>query len=309
MIELPKGRPIRRSFSRTKTQKKKKVKCRNPHFAPCQPIHPIPDNAIPEEPTRPMLRKVIIPKQQLAENFKPTSSPSVVHQPPPRTPLPIAQVIPLTRRRLKSRSAMPGRPLPRFDKIAETPLRRRRRPCLEITVLSRAAPMLLGVLLLHSLIPQNAKREIRNAEAAQHDHRREQHSFVRYRLDERIENLGESVREDFGAGDFRGVLGPEALPLDAHGFQSGRAVGGGAAVVFVVFFGFDDDGDDVGACFEGFAVDVAADGGPEAVDYVGAAGEEEDVEEELGVEGEDVGDGRVGANEGEDRGDEALLEL
>ena len=171
---------------------------------------------------------------------------------------------------------------------------------MEITVLSCAAPVLLRMLLLHSLIPQNAKREIRNAEAAQHDRRREQHGLVRYRLDERVEDLGESVRGDFGAGDYERVLGREALPLGAHGFQRWGAVGGVAVVVVIVFFGFDDGRDDVGAGFEGFAVDVAAHGGPEAVDYVGAAGEEEDVEEELGVEGEDVRDGWVGADEGED---------
>jgi len=160
--------------------------------------------------------------------------------------------------------------------------------------------VLLCVLLFHGLVPQNAESKIRNAETSQHDQRREQHGLVRYRLDERVKNLGEGVRGDFGAGDYERVLGLEALPLGAHGFEGWRAVGGVAAVGIVVFLGFDDGGDDVGAGFEGFAVDVAAHGGPEAVDDVGAAGEEEDVEEELGVEGEDVGDGGVRADEGED---------
>ena len=57
-------------------------------------------------------------------------------------------------------------------------------------------------------------------------------------------------------------------------------------------------GQNLGHGFVGLLVDVGGEGGPSAVDGVGAAGEEKDVEEELGVEGEDVRDGRMAFNEG-----------
>lgn len=164
-----------------------------------------------------------------------------------------------------------------FDEPAEASLWCGRR-CLEIVVRS-AAPVLLRVLLFHRFVAQNAKREVRDAEAAQDDHRREEHCFVGNGLDERVEDLGESVRGDFGAGDYQWVLVRDAFPFGAHGLQSRDAVAGRTAVFVVLLLGLDDFGDYVGACFEGFSVDVAAHCGPEAVDDVGAAGEEEDVEE------------------------------
>lgn len=108
------------------------------------------------------------------------------------------------------------------------------------------------MLLLHSFVPQNAKSEVRDAEAAQDDQRREEHGFVRNGLDEGVEDLGEGVRGDFGAGDFHGVLGHEAFPALAERLQSRGAVAGRAAVFVVLFRCFDDVGDDVGAGFEGF---------------------------------------------------------
>ena len=149
---------------------------------------------------------------------------------------------------------------------------------MEVVVLS-AAPVLLRVLLLHGFVSQNAKSEVRDAEAAQDNERCEEHGFVGNGLDEGVEDLGEGVRGDFGAGDFRGVLVHEAFPALAKRLQSRSAVAGRAAVLVVLFRRFDDVGDDVGARFEGLFVDVGFHGGPEAVDDVGAAREEEDVEE------------------------------
>lgn len=165
----------------------------------------------------------------------------------------------------------------RFDKSAKASLRCWRW-CLEVVVLS-AAPVLLRVLLLHGFVSQNAKSEVRDAEAAQDDHRREEHSFVGDGLDEGVEDLGKGMRGDFGAGDLQWVLGHEALPFCAHGLQSRSAVAGRAAIFFELLFGLDDLGDYAGARFESFSVDVASHCGPEAVDNIGAAGEEEDVEE------------------------------
>lgn len=88
----------------------------------------------------------------------------------------------------------------RFDKPAEASLRCGRR-CLEVVVLP-ATPMLLRVLLLHSLVSQNAESEVRDAETAQDNQCREEHGFVGDGFDEGVEDLGESVRGDFGAGDF-----------------------------------------------------------------------------------------------------------
>ena len=69
----------------------------------------------------------------------------------------------------------------------------------------------------------------------------------------------------------------------ALGLEGGRSVAGGAFVDAVVVCCVVDCGDDVCARFEGFLVDVALDGGPEAVDHIGTGGQQEQVEQQLRV--------------------------
>lgn len=69
----------------------------------------------PKEPPRPMhacFAKSSIQMRLPCARIKVMTSTSIVHQPPPRTPLAIAQLIPLTRRRLESRPAVPRSSLP-----------------------------------------------------------------------------------------------------------------------------------------------------------------------------------------------------
>jgi hypothetical protein len=162
-----------------------------------------------------------------------------------------------------------------FNKTAEIPLwcwRRR----LE-TVWS--SPVLLCMLLFHGLVAQHAESEVRDSEAAENDQSGEKHSFVRDGFHKGVENLGESVCADFGAGDFHWVTGHRALPDVAGLFEIWGAFVRSAAVFAVMLCRVHDFGDDFGAGFEGFLFDVALDGGVEAVENPAAAHEQENVEE------------------------------
>ena len=108
---------------------------------------------------------------------------------------------------------MPRRPLisagtRTIDKAAETPLRGgRRRGALEAVRRGGAPGVLLVVLVLHCLVAQDAEGEVGDGEAAEDQQGGEEHCFVGDGLDEGVEDLGEGVGGDFGAGDFHRVLG------------------------------------------------------------------------------------------------------
>lgn len=106
----------------------------------------------------------------------------------------------------------------RLEQTAKTPLRRGRRR------LRRAPELrlrLLLVLLLHGLVAQHAESEVRHGEAAEDEHAGEEHGLVGDGLDEGVEDLGESVRGDLGAGDFHGVLGHDFRPVVAGDVEGG----------------------------------------------------------------------------------------
>ena len=158
-----------------------------------------------------------------------------------------------------------------IHKTAKSPLRsRRRRRGLE--TVGGVPRVLLVMLVFHGLVAQDAESKVGDGEAAEDHEGGEEHCLVGDGLDEGVEDFREGVGGDFGAGDFHRILGHHAFPVVALGFQGGRARAEGAAVDSVVFCCVDDGGDDVCAGFEGFLVNVALDGGPEAVDHVGACG-------------------------------------
>lgn len=128
------------------------------------------------------------------------------------------------------------------------------------------------VLLFHRLVAQDAESKVRDGEAAEDHHGGEEHCLVGDGLDEGVKDLGKGVGGDFGAGDFPWVLGHCSFPVVALCFQCGSSRFRGAAVDAVVLCCVVDCGDDVCAGFERFLVDIALDGGPEAVEHVGAGG-------------------------------------
>ena len=117
------------------------------------------------------------------------------------------------------------------------------------------------------------------------------------------------MRRDFGAGDLQWVAVHLARQGVAGRFEERGEVRGVAVVLTVAVCRFDHFGDDVCAGLQGFLVDVALNCSVEAVEHVGAGGEEEEVKGQLGVEGEDVGDGWVGGDESEEGRYETLFRL
>lgn len=154
------------------------------------------------------------------------------------------------------------------------------------------------LVLLHP-VTEEAKGEIGDGEAAEDQDAREDHGLVADGLHERVEDLGEGARGDVRAGDFERVALHALLPFPARGVEIGGARRRIAVVLFVSSPARGDVADDVRHCFVRFLVHVAHDARPEAVDAVRADGEQEEVEEELGVLGEDVGESRMLCDERE----------
>lgn len=126
------------------------------------------------------------------------------------------------------------------------------------------------------------------------------HSFVRDRFNETVKNLRESMRTNPRTTNIMRVLIHALRPIVACILQDRRSNFWIAVVVFVIscaschlrkHFGNGD------ACL---FVDVAADGGPKTVENVHYAADEEHVEEQLSVEGEDVGEGGMCGDEFEE---------
>ena len=117
------------------------------------------------------------------------------------------------------------------------------------------------------------------------------HGFGRNRLEEIVDDLRKGVGADFGAAHHGRIALHAFLPAVADALHGGHPRFGPVAFVVLIVAGahghFDQD---LPSGFFGFFVDVRADGGPEGVDHVDDHGDQEEVEEELGVVGEDVGE-------------------
>jgi hypothetical protein len=127
------------------------------------------------------------------------------------------------------------------------------------------------------------------------------HGFPANRLDERIENLRKSVRGDLRSPDAGRILIHAFIPVVADRLERRKPHARIAAVLAVRFRASGHFHHNIRHGLVGFLVNVALHRGPEAVDHVDASAEQEDVEDELCVEGEDVRDRRVLRDEGEHR--------
>ena len=141
------------------------------------------------------------------------------------------------------------------------------------------------VVVLIRLIPEEAKDQIRAREAAKDDNKGEDHRFPADRLDEGVENFREGVCGDTGAADFVRVAVHALAPVLADGFQCRGARRSIAFVGCVLLCASSHLCHDIRHRFEGLLVHVPRHCGPEAVDEVRASCQQEDVEDELGVEG------------------------
>lgn len=117
------------------------------------------------------------------------------------------------------------------------------------------------------------------------------HGFGRNRLEEIVDDFRKGVGANFGSAHHGRVALHAFLPAVADALHGGHPRFRPVAFVVLVVAGthghFDQD---LPGGFFGFFVDVGADGGPEGVDHVDDDGDQEEVEEELGVVGEDMGE-------------------
>lgn len=125
------------------------------------------------------------------------------------------------------------------------------------------------------------------------------HGLVRNGLNEGVEDFRKRVRRHACPPNGAWILVHASLPVVAHRLQRRRPRRRVTPVFAVVLRAHGHLGQNVGNGLFGFLIDVGADGGPEGVDDVNEEEHEEDVEEELCVEGEDVGEGGVCLDEAE----------
>lgn len=134
----------------------------------------------------------------------------------------------------------------------------------------------------------------------------EEHSLQANGLDELVHDARERVCGDLGAADLRRVGLHADLPLAACGGDGGDAEMGGAVVGGPVGGA---DGDVVVGVVDGagfFFGDVGLDGADGGVDEVHGDGDEEGVEDQLRVVGEEVGEVGAGFDAGEEGGEPVL---
>ncbi|KAI7277141.1 hypothetical protein KC335_g93 [Hortaea werneckii] len=189
--------------------------------------------------------------------------------------------IPIPTPSLTNRGLMPGRT--GVEAIAgptKRPVRCRRRGLLEIAPLRRRRRGVVG----RGVWPtEDVKREVAEEEGAEDQGRGEEHGFVADGLDEGVEDLGEGVGRDAGAGDAGRVAVHAAAPGLADGLQRRHARRAVAFVEGEVVGARRHLGHDVRHGLVRFLVHVALYRGPEGVEEVDDAGEEEHVEGELGA--------------------------
>lgn len=186
---------------------------------------------------------------------------------------------------------------PILPRLLTRPGRRRRRLLEELL-------LLLGLGI--DFTPIRRKRGI--IHISEHQKRRddEEHSLQTNRLDELIHYARECVRGDLGATDLCGVGLHADFPFSTGGGDGGDAEVGGAVVGCPVGGA---DGDFVVRFVDGagfFFGDVGLDGADRGVDEVHCYGDEEGVQDELRVVGEEVGEVGAGFDAGEEGGEPVL---
>ena len=114
------------------------------------------------------------------------------------------------------------------------------------------------------------------------------HSFVGNRFDETIEDLGKRMRTDSRTTNVMRILIHALLPIIACIFQHGRTSSRITVVALVISCARSHLRKHFSNSDTRLFVHIAADSGPETVEDVHYAADEEHVEKQLGVEGEDV---------------------
>jgi hypothetical protein len=119
--------------------------------------------------------------------------------------------------------------------------------------------------------------------------RRTYHSFVRDRFNEAIEDFGKSMRTNPRTANIVRILVHTLGPVVTSIFQDWRASSRITVVIIVVSCASSHLREHLSYSNARLFVDIATDGGPETVENVHYAADEEHVEKELCVEGEDMG--------------------